>query len=179
LVVVTLLALQKLSAPAARYLIISSNVTVAIHFQLEMASMLNVPVDVMCAKTCLLFDSFSFNCASETSAITQIACVPRLLMLSRLRAYKDVYLVESGAPHRLDRSPFDKAVYEHVRSQLGSDRVAHVTVVFTDVTCEGMRNYMRRRKTAWRAPPGGVRVLNASPNVWAYRRATWTATTCT
>jgi len=100
----------------------------------------------MCANTCRLFETFSFNCASETSAVAQMACVPRFLMESKLRAYKDVYLVESGAPHRLDRSPFDDAVYKHVRSQLGqlgSDRGTHVTVVFTDVTCEGMRDYMR------------------------------------
>ena len=103
ILVVLILVLLILLAPhmvSAGYLIISSNVTVAIHFQREMASMLNVPVDVMCANTCRLFETFSFNCASETSAVAQMACVPRLLMLSRLRAYKDVYLVESGAPHR-------------------------------------------------------------------------------
>ena len=84
LVVLILLAPQMLSA---RYLIISSNVTVAIHFQLEMATMLNVPVDVMCANTCRLFETFSFNCASETLAVAQIACMPRFLMESKLRAY--------------------------------------------------------------------------------------------
>ena len=68
----------------------------------------------------------------------------RAKLESQLRAYEAVYLVESGAPHRLNRSPFhDNAVYEHVRGQLGRDRGTHVTVVFTDVTCNGMGKHMR------------------------------------
>ena len=133
-----------LAAPAAKYLVISSNVTVAVRFQREMKSMLNVPVDVMCANTSFCRTRL-FNCESETSAISQImACVPRWSTDSRLRAYEAVYLVESGSPHRLNRSPFhDNAVYEHVRGQLGRDRGTHVTVVFTDVTCNGMGRHMR------------------------------------
>jgi hypothetical protein len=133
-----------LAAPAAKYLIISSNVTVAVHFQREMKSMLNVPVDVMCANTSFCRNRL-FNCESETSAFSQMmACVPSWSTDSRLRAYEAVYLVESGSPHRLNRSPFhDNAVYEHVRGQLGRDRGTHVTVVFTDVTCNGMGKHMR------------------------------------
>ena len=97
-------ALQMLSAPAAKYLIISSNETVASSFQLEMASMLDVSVDVLCANkhAGLLFDTFIFNCAPESSAIARKTYIPLWRMRSRLPAYEAVYLVESGAPHRLD-----------------------------------------------------------------------------
>ena len=156
-------ALQMLSAPAAKYLIISSNETVASSFQLEMASMLDVSVDVLCANkhAGLLFDTFIFNCAPESSAIARKTYIPLWRMRSRLPAYEAVYLVESGAPHRLDRSPFhDKPVYDHVRSQLSSDRGTHVTVVFTDITCEGMSKYMHtssKQEEDCRSSPAGRR----------------------
>ncbi len=58
-----------------------------------------------------------------------------------------------------------------------------MTVVFTDVTCEGMRNYMRasskQEEDCMESPTGRRESFERFSERVGVSQATWTATTCT
>lgn len=130
--------------PGGRILVVSSDPKLSQKFALATAQKSNAQVDILCANECKLFNSVSFNCDGEKH---MLACVLHRYNLLQLRTYKDVYIVESGSVARLERSPFDDSVYKHVNREFRRDGTAKVTVVLTDVTCEGMREYMRESRT--------------------------------
>jgi hypothetical protein len=164
--------------PHAKYLIVSSDEAIARRFQREMGDILQSDTfDILCAEThsgiaALFGVSYKFNCASETEPAAVVAredtahthmdvdakrrgAVEAYVPSSRFRAwllsYESVFMIESGNPDRLSRSPFtDMMVYKHIqRHNEGSlkglaAQGLNVTVVLIDVTCEGMSRYMEK-----------------------------------
>ena len=130
--------------PGDKILVVSSDPKLAQRFALATAQKSNAQVDILCTDECTLFGSVSFNCDGEKS---MLACVLHRYNLLKLHTYNNVYMVESGLVERLDRSPFDASVYKYVNREFRRDRTAKVTVVLTDVTCEGMREHMRVSRT--------------------------------
>jgi hypothetical protein len=128
--------------PGDKILVVSSDPKLAQRFATAQKS--NAQVDILCTNECTLFESVSFNCDGEQHIL---ACVLHQYNLLKLHTYNNVYMVESGSVARLDRSPFDASVYKYVNREFRRDRTAKVTVVLTDVTCEGMREYMRESRT--------------------------------
>jgi hypothetical protein len=130
--------------PGDKILVVSSDPKLSQRFALATAQKSNTQVDILCFNECTLFESVSFNCGGEKN---MLACVLHRYNLLKLHTYKDVYMVESGSVARLDRSPFYDYVYKYVNYEFRRDRTAKVTVVLTDVTCEGMREHMRESRT--------------------------------
>jgi hypothetical protein len=152
--------------PLAKHLIVSSDEETARRFQEEMGAILSDPdgVDILCADVHMgVFGTwYKFNCAPETVAAPKIdedltrspaaeAYVPAWHFRTRLLSYQFVYMIESGDPDRLSRSPFsDMMVYKHIRLHNEGNlrglaaQGLNVTVVFVNVTCEGMNTYMER-----------------------------------
>ena len=143
--------LSDLLFPGDKILIVSSNPRLAKRFALATAQKSNAQVDILCVNECTMFNSVSFNCAADRRADDMLPCVLNWYLnwyrLLQLRTYKDVYLVESGSPLNLARTPFDDDAYTHVNREFRRNHTAKVSVVFTDVTCEGMREHMRSSRT--------------------------------
>jgi hypothetical protein len=169
IVVVPALTLAKCLIPVrplAKHLIVSSDEETARSFQEEMGTILSDSdgVDILCADVHMgVFGTwYKFNCAPETVAAPKIvedstrspapeAYVPAWHFRTRLLSYQFVYMIESGDPDRLSRSPFsDMMVYKHIRLHNEGNlrslaaQGLNVTVVFVNVTCEGMNTYMER-----------------------------------
>lgn len=128
--------------PGDKILVVSNDPKLSQRFATAQKS--NAQVDILCFNECTLFESVSFNCDGEQH---MLACVLHQYNLLKLHTYKDVYMVESGSVARLDRSPFYDYVYKYVNYEFRRDRTAKITVVLTDVTCEGMREYMKQSLT--------------------------------
>jgi hypothetical protein len=134
--------------PGDKILVVSNDPKLAKRFALATAQKSNAQLDILCLNECTLFESVSFNCDGKKSVLaSMLACVLHRYNLLKLHTYNNVYMVESGSVARLDRSPFYDYVYKYVNYEFRRDRTAKVTVVLTDVTCEGMREYMKQSRT--------------------------------
>lgn len=148
-------------SPRGKILVVSSDPKLSQRFALATAQEYNAQVDILCADECTLFRSVSFNCDGEKHVLP---CLLHRYNLLKLPMYKHVYIVESVSDGRLERSPFDDAVYKYVIRDFCRDHTAKVTVVFTDVTCEGMREHMRESRTMEKeckeSPAGRTQMFN-------------------
>jgi len=126
--------------PTGSSLVVSNDPKLAHRF----ATAQNAQVDILCFNECPLFESVSFNCDGEQH---MLACALHQYNRWKMHTYNNVYIVESGSVARLDRSPFYDYVYTYVNYEFRRDHTAKVTVALTDVTCEGMREYMRQSRT--------------------------------